>query len=72
MKKLLSLCLFICLLLSVSLAAISEEVASATDMRLESVEGIATLTNANGKTLSVRAGMKLYSGYTIAAVELHP
>ena len=35
-------------------------------MRLESVEGIATLTNANGKTLSVRAGMKLYSGYTIA------
>lgn len=66
MKKLLSLCLFICLLLSVSFAAISEEVASATDMRLESVEGIATLTNANGKTLSVRAGMKLYSGYTIA------
>lgn len=53
------------LLISLALGAHSDETASATDMRLEAVEGTVKLQNANGKALSVREGMKLYIGYAL-------
>ena len=46
--------------------AISAETATAADMRLQSTTGTVSLKNASGKSVSVREGMKLYSGYTIS------
>ncbi len=39
---------------------------SAADMRLEAVEGTVSLTNSSGRSMSLRDGMKLYSGYTLS------
>ena len=46
-------------------SAISAESAAAKDMRLQSSSGTTTITNASGKSVSIREGMKLYSGYTL-------
>lgn len=46
--------------------AISAETATAADMRLQSTTGTVSLKNASGKSVSIREGMKLYSGYTIS------
>ena len=66
MKRICSLFLVAALAVFLPLSALSDETATAADMRLEKVEGEAELKNANGKTLSVRGGMKLYSGYTVS------
>ena len=64
MKKIIIACLAILLLLTaVSVAAAT---ATATDMRLESTEGTVSIQNANGRAVSLRDGMKLYSGYTVS------
>ena len=57
------------LLLCAATPAWAAETATATDMRLESVEGTATLKNLNGKEISYREGMKLYNGYSITTKE---
>ncbi|MEG1687178.1 MAG: FecR domain-containing protein, partial [Angelakisella sp.] len=70
MKKMLVLFLAVLLVLTpvlpnaVQIAA-AKETAVATTLRLKSIEGEVTLCNENGRTLTIRDNMKLYSGYTI-------
>ena len=66
MKRICSFLLTVVLAFALPLDALSSETATATDMRLEAAEGTVRLSNAGGKTLSVRNGMKLYSGYSLA------
>ncbi len=65
MKRCAVFLLIAALLSGFSLGSLASETATAVDMRLEAVEGTAALYNASGKALSVRDGMKLYSGYEI-------
>ena len=65
MKRCAVFLLIAALLSGFSLGSLASETATAVDMRLEVVEGTAALYNASGKALSVRDGMKLYSGYEI-------
>ena len=63
-----ALLLALCLLAALCLPALAEE-ATATSLRLNSTEGTVTLKNQNGRTLTVREDIKLYSGYTITTGE---
>ena len=65
MKRCAVFLLIAALLSGFSLGSLASETATAVDMRLEAVEGTEALYNASGKALSVRDGMKLYSGYEI-------
>ena len=60
LKRFGALLLVTLLLLCAATPAWAAETATATDMRLESVEGETTLKNLNGKEISYREGMKLY------------
>lgn len=64
--RVLVLGLAVFLVLGQASIASPEEQASATDMRLESIEGTVTVCNGSGRALSLREGMKLYSGYTLS------
>ena len=66
MKRICSFLLTVVVAFALPLDALSSETATATDMRLEAAEGTVRVSNAGGKTLSVRNGMKLYSGYSLA------
>ncbi len=66
MKKLLSLILVITLLCSMSLPALAADKAIGATLRLEKTEGTVAVKNASGKAQSVKASMRLYSGYTTA------
>ncbi len=56
----------LCALLLCCPCALAEEAVFAADMRLEKTEGSVELTNQAGRTLSLREGMKLYSGYQVS------
>ena len=64
-RRLMALVMALVLALSLSAEALAADTASGTDLRLETTEGTVTAKNQNGRTVSVRDGMKLYSGYTI-------
>ncbi len=66
LRKLLPVVLAIMLVFGLCGRAFAADSAVGTDMRLTAVEGTVTLKNINGKALSVREGMKLYSGYTLS------
>lgn len=55
----------IVLLLSLTLPAAAAGKIKASTMRLELIEGSASIQNSSGITQSYNAGMRLYSGYTI-------
>ena len=65
-RKLLPVFLAIVLVFGLCGRAFAADSAAGTDMRLTTTQGTVTLKNINGKTLSVRDGMKLYSGYTLS------
>ena len=64
MKKLLSLITLIALLCSMSLPVLAADKAIGATLRLEKTEGTVAVKNASGKAQSVKASMRLYSGYT--------
>ena len=66
MKKLTFLILTLVLIFaSVVPAFAAEKQATAADIRLEKYTGTVTITNASGKAVTARAGLRLYSGYTL-------
>lgn len=65
-RRLLPLCLTVVLAFVWMFPASAAESTAAADMRLERIEGTVELTSAGGAALSARAGMKLYSGYTLS------
>ena len=66
MKRLGTALLCVVMLLSICLTpAAAAETATATTMRLEKVEGTVSLTNASGTAVTVKEGMRLYSGYQL-------
>lgn len=66
LRLLLGFVLAFALVFSLLSAAIFAETATAADMRLQSTTGTVSLKNASGKSVSIREGMKLYSGYTLS------
>ena len=64
-KRFLSLTLALLLLLSLVPAAFAAKTATATTLRLEQIEGTATITNKSDKTVSFTSGMKLFNGYGV-------
>ena len=64
-EAMLALMLAFALMVCLWAPVLAEQSAEAKDMRLEATEGTVTLKNSSGKSLSVREGMKLYSGYTL-------
>ncbi len=69
-KRILMLtCLLCALCLCFPASVQAEGSAFAADMRLEKAEGSVQLTNRDGRALSLREGMKLYSGYGVATGE---
>ena len=66
LRLLLCFVLAFALVFSLLSAAIFAETATAADMRLQSTTGTVSLKNASGKSVSIREGMKLYSGYTLS------
>lgn len=67
-KKVLTILITIAMLTALAIPVIAAETSSGTanTLRLESVEGSASVKNASGKALTSRSGMRLYSGYEIA------
>jgi len=65
MKRLLALCLTALLLFSLVPAA-AAETAAGTTIRLQDASGTVTVKNASGKAVDVKAGMRLYNGYSVA------
>ena len=67
MKKLLVIILTLAMVLgsTASVFAKSKAQATATTLRLESTEGTVSVNDASGKKQSVKAGMRLYNGYTV-------
>lgn len=66
MKRLISCFLAVFLLQSLWLPAYAAESATATTLRLERTEGTVALKNQNGKAVTAKDEMKLYSGYQIS------
>lgn len=66
LRLLLCFVLAFALVFSLLSAATFAETATAADMRLQSTTGTVSLKNASGKSVSIREGMKLYSGYTLS------
>lgn len=66
LRQLLGFILAFVLVFGLLSTAIAAESATATDMRLQSTTGTVSLKNASGKSVSIRTGMKLYSGYTLS------
>ncbi len=66
LRMLLGFVLAFALVFGLLSAAIFAETATAADMRLQSTTGTVSLKNASGKSVSIREGMKLYSGYTLS------
>ncbi|MBQ2697278.1 MAG: MucBP domain-containing protein, partial [Clostridia bacterium] len=66
MKKLSFCLLILALLLTLAVPAHAAETALASTLRLEQAEGSVTIKNASGKAVTSRAGMRLYSGYTVS------
>ena len=67
MKKLCAILLAVTLLLSLAAPALAATTSgTASTLRLEKVDGTATVKNASGKAVSVRGGTRLYSGYEVA------
>ena len=66
LRHLIALCAVLALMLCLGVSsAFAADTVSGTDMRLTATEGTVTLQNADGKALSAREGMRLYSGYTV-------
>ena len=65
MKKRVFSLLMIFMMVSMLLTVRAADSATASTIRLEMTEGTVTITNKNGKSVSVREGAKLYNGYTI-------
>ena len=67
-KKLLTILIAIAMLAVLVIPAIAAETSSGTasTLRLESVDGTASVKNASGKAMTSRSGMRLYSGYQIS------
>ena len=65
MKRLLAMILTLALLFSVTAPALAAK-ATATTLRLEKVEGTVETKNASGKSVTSKAGARLYSGYQVA------
>lgn len=65
MKRLKAWVIIVAMLFTAAVPVFAADTATAATMRLVSTEGTVTLTNQNGKTLSIREDMKLYSGYTV-------
>lgn len=65
LKKALGMALALVLLVSLAAPASAAAKATAASMKLESASGTVTITKASGKAVSYKAGMTLYSGYTI-------
>ena len=66
LRMLLGFVLAFALVFGLLSAAIFAETATAADMRLQSASGTVSVKNASGKSVSIREGMKLYSGYTLS------
>lgn len=65
LKKTLGIALALVLLVSLAAPASAAAKATAATMKLQSISGTVTITKASGKAVSYKAGMTLYSGYTI-------
>lgn len=65
MKKLWSILLSVCMLISLAVPAAAAEQTSATasTLRLESVEGTAKMKDASGREVKTSKGTRMYSGY---------
>ncbi len=68
MKKIMALILSLLLLLGLAMPA-AAATAKATTMRLQVVEGTVTVLDASGVNQTFNAGMRLYSGYSIATAD---
>ena len=66
MKKLLSIILAITLLCSLTLPAAAADKAVGSTLRMQKTEGTVSVKNASGKAQTIKANMRLYSGYTTA------
>lgn len=64
-QRTLSLLLAALMLCLAVLPAAAEESATVATMKLAKTEGTVTVTNSNGRTLSKRDNMLLYSGYHV-------
>lgn len=67
-KESVNILVAVAMLTALAIPVIAAETSSGTasTLRLESVEGTASVKNASGKALTSRSGMRLYSGYEIA------
>ena len=65
MKRIASVALMIIFLVCGAESALADT-AAATTMKLEAVTGTVTVKNASGMAQTVRAGMRLYNGYTLS------
>ena len=65
MKRIASVALIIIFLICGAESALADT-AAATTMKLEAVTGTVTVKNASGVAQTVRAGMRLYNGYTLS------
>lgn len=68
MKRILSIVMTLVLLWGLTMSA-AAEAAVGTTLRLEKTEGTVTVESASGKSLSLRNGMRLYSGTKIKTSE---
>lgn len=66
MKRFTSLLLSLLLMLSMGTSALATTTATASVLRLETITGDVTITNAAGRTLTAREDMRLLNGYTIS------
>ena len=64
-RKLTSFLLCIIMILGLPQMVYAANSAVASTLRLEKTSGTVTITNKNGKVVSVRDGVKMYNGYTI-------
>ena len=65
MKKKNIFSLFLALLLLLGMAQPALAADTAETMQLSSTEGTVTVSNASGRSMASRAGMRLYSGYHV-------
>lgn len=65
MKKILSLMMTLIMVWSLTVPALAAETATAATLRLARTEGTVTVKNASGKQLTLKDGMRLYSGSKI-------
>ena len=64
-KRLFALLMAVVMMMAMSPVVHAADSAIGSTLRLEKTEGTVTIENKNGKTISVRDGVKLYDGYTI-------